>query len=181
MKKPLLFIITPLLLISCFLSIYVYAAEFIDKSDPKHIDKILATDLSTISKELFYQCEFAIMSGFSGSGGYSLDEPLIEWLRRAENVFKSRGIKIKDEYNRHFAFADSYFNHEMYEKALEEFVALFGRELLIEVGKLLRGDWPELQRSPTSRLAKVFSAPVLTHDNNGALGVVNEVLGHRAQ
>lgn len=121
MKKPLLFIITPLLLISCFLSIYVYAAEFIDKSDPKHIDKILATDLSTISKELFYQCEFAIMSGFSGSGGYSLDEPLIEWLRRAENVFKSRGIKIKDEYNRHFAFADSYFNHEMYEKALEEF------------------------------------------------------------
>ncbi|MDP1854244.1 MAG: hypothetical protein Q8L26_08610, partial [Candidatus Omnitrophota bacterium] len=61
MKNPLLFIITPLLLISCFLSIYVYAEEFIDKTDPNYHEKILATDSSTISKEQFYQYEQAVI------------------------------------------------------------------------------------------------------------------------
>lgn len=95
--------------------------DFVDKNDPNHLNKILVTDPSTISKEQFYQCEFAIISGFSGSGGNYLDEPLIEWLRNAESVFKTKGIKLKDKYDRHFVFADSYLNHEQYEKALKEF------------------------------------------------------------
>ncbi|MDP1854236.1 MAG: hypothetical protein Q8L26_08570, partial [Candidatus Omnitrophota bacterium] len=63
----------------------------------------------------------AVIAGFTGSGGHFLGEPEIEWLIKAESAFKARGISIKDEYNRHFVIADSYFNHEQYEKALEEF------------------------------------------------------------
>ena len=112
-----------------FLSIYhftyfIYAEEISDYTDPKYIDKILATEPSTISKEQFYDYEFAILSGFSGSGGNYLDEPLIEWLKNAESVFKTKGIKLKDKYDRHFVFADSYLNHEQYEKASEEYRSL---------------------------------------------------------
>lgn len=99
-----------------------YSEEFIiDYTDPEHIDKVLATAPDKISKEQFYQSEFAIISGFSGSGGYFLEEPEIEWLRKAENVLKAKGIKLKDEYNRRFVFANSYLNNEKYDKALEEF------------------------------------------------------------
>lgn len=124
--KNILFIL--LLFLSIPSPSFLNDKEFIDKNDPQHIDKILATDPNTISKEQFYQCEFAIISSYSGSGGHFLDEPLIEWLRKAESSFKARGIKLKDEYHRHFVFADSYFNNQQYEKALEEFRSMKDQE-----------------------------------------------------
>lgn len=123
MKRILFFLISAFFLASCA-TIPKQAENYIDYSDPATIDRILATNPDTISKEQFYQCEFAIMSGFSGSGGNYLEEPLIEWLRNAENSFKARGIELKDKYERHFVFADSYLNYGMHEKALEEFRSL---------------------------------------------------------
>ena len=94
---------------------------FTGGNDSDHIEKILVSDPGTITERQFYQFESAIMSGYSGSGGYYLDEPLIQWLKKAEDAFKTKGVRLKDKYKRDFAIADSYFNHGIYDKALEEF------------------------------------------------------------
>jgi len=85
------------------------------------LDKILVTDSTSVSEKEFYEYSSIIIHGFSGSGGYFLGEPEIQWIRKAEKSLKSKGIKLKDEGNRNFAIADSYFNDSKYNKALEEF------------------------------------------------------------
>jgi hypothetical protein len=60
------------------------------------------------------------MAGYSGSGGSFLPDDAIEWLKKAESSFGKRGIKLKDEYNRHLAFIDSYFHNREFENALHE-------------------------------------------------------------
>jgi len=84
-------------------------------------DKVLVINPSAVSEEEFYQYESIIIRGFSGSGGYFLGEPEIQWIRKAEESLKSKGIKLKDEWSRNFSIADSYFMAGKYNKALEEF------------------------------------------------------------
>ena len=84
-------------------------------------DEVLVIDPTSVSEEEFYQYESIIISGFSGSGGYFLGEPEIQWIRKAEKSLKSKGIKLEDERDRNFVIANSYFNHDKYGKALEEF------------------------------------------------------------
>jgi len=84
-------------------------------------EKICATAPSIISEEQFYKYEDALIMGFTGSGGHFLGKEEIEWLLKMESFFKTKGIKLKDEQGRHFVIANSYFNNEMYDKALEEF------------------------------------------------------------
>ena len=99
-------------------------ASSVDWLDPHHTDRILATDPATLTEQQFYECEFAILAGYSGSGGHFLEEPHIAWLRKAEAAFGKRGIQLEDEYDRGFAIADSHFNYGKYQKALQEFRAI---------------------------------------------------------
>jgi len=85
------------------------------------LDKILVTDPTSVSEKEFYEYSPIIIHGFSGSGGHFLGEEAIQWIRKVEKSLKSKGIKLKDERDRNFAIADSYFNHDKYDKALEEF------------------------------------------------------------
>ena len=126
--KKLPLVTLPLFFSLCLVHLVFGEEIFIDKNDPEHIDKILATDPSTLSEKQFYKCEFAMVSGYSGSGGHFIDEPLIEWLKMAEKAFEAKGIKLKDKHKRHFVFADSYFNGKQYEKALEEYRNMKDRE-----------------------------------------------------
>ena len=96
------------------------------------IDRILAIDPRTLSREQFYDYESAIVRGFSGSGGHFLEEPEIAWLRKAEVAFDAKGINLRDEYGRGLVIADSYVNARQYEKAFTEFKRLgsqYGIEL----------------------------------------------------
>lgn len=117
MKKSFLFILLAFLLIS-YLTFRICARKIIAKGYP--VDR-LANDPNTISEKQFYQYEHEIISGSSGSGGYFLDEPDIDWLKKAEYAFKAKGVKLKDKYPRHFVIAYSYFNMQKYDKALKEF------------------------------------------------------------
>jgi len=99
-------------------------ASSVDWLDPHHTDRILATDPATLTEQQFYECEFAILAGYSGSGGNFLEEPHIAWLRKTEAAFGERGIQLEDKYDRGFAIADSYFNYGKYQKALREFRAI---------------------------------------------------------
>ena len=131
MKRFIFFIFLTFFLASCA-TIPKQAENCIDYSDPATIDRIVATNPDAISEEQFYLYEFAILSGFSGSGGCYIEDSHIEWLRKAENSFRKRKTELKDEYNRHFEFADAYLNSEQYEKALEEYKSLkcqWGMEL----------------------------------------------------
>ena len=112
----------PVFLASC--STLSHHAGTIDVYSPGHIAKILATDPATLTEQQFYECEFAILAGYSGSGGNFLEEPHIAWLRKADADFKERGIQPEDKYDRGFAIADSYFNYGKYKKALQEFEAI---------------------------------------------------------
>lgn len=89
------------------------------------IDDLIAhsqtIDSSTLSEEEFYQYENAIFLGFSGSGGYFLGEDLIDWLKKGEVALDAKGIELKNEDQRHLAFADSYFHEGKLEKALAEY------------------------------------------------------------
>ena len=108
-------------LLFCSSCSYPRHVRAIDSASPEAIDRILATNPATLIPEQFYQYEFALLAGFSGSGGSFLEEPHIAWLRKAEVAFKARGVQVEDKYDRDFAIADSYFNSHQYEKALDEF------------------------------------------------------------
>jgi len=88
-------------------------------------DKIVATDPSRITEAQFYDYEQAIIGGFSGSGGFFLGKPEIEWLKKAVTILESKGIKLKDQYDGDVelgrVFADSYFHLKDYKKAIEEY------------------------------------------------------------
>jgi len=93
----------------------------------KHVrsyEKIISTNPAKLSEQEFYKCESEIMRGFSGSGGYFLEEKAINWLKKAENVFASKGIKLTGGYKRHLAIANSYFHSEQYEKARDEWKSI---------------------------------------------------------
>ncbi len=83
-------------------------------------DKIIATHPSTISEKQFYKYESDIIVGFSGSGGYFLNNDGINWILKAEDIFNKKGIKLKDKEHRHSVIAWSYFHSEQYGKALKE-------------------------------------------------------------
>ena len=121
-RRVLLRLLFCLSLTSCS-SLHQQSAA-IDIYSPGHVRKILATDPATLSPEQFYQYEFAVIAGYSGSGGSFLEEPHIAWLRKAEAAFKVRGMQLEDKYDRDFAIADSYFNAHQYRKALGEFKRL---------------------------------------------------------
>ena len=107
-----------LICLSLFISSDGFASSVNQQID---IEKI---DPGSLSEKQYYQYEYELISGYSGSGGYFLNEPQIAWLRKAEKSFQSRGIKLKDEWNRHSVIAWSYFNNEIYDKALREFEAI---------------------------------------------------------
>lgn len=96
------------------------------KSEETSVDKIIATDPSTISEEQFYKDESEIIAASQGSGGYFLDTDAINWILKVEDIFNKRGIKLKDGENRHSVIAWSYFSgaNEQYDKALEEFTSI---------------------------------------------------------
>ena len=96
-------------------------ADTTDIFNPDDMDRMLTTDPATLSPEQFYRYEFAVIAGYSGSGGHFLEGPQIDWLRRAEAAFQARGIKLKDKWQRGYVIADSYLNHQRYEHAYEEF------------------------------------------------------------
>jgi tetratricopeptide (TPR) repeat protein len=124
------FVLLSLLLPAC--STLPGHAVTVDVFNPDSIDSILATDPSTLSPEQFYRYEFAVVHGYSGSGGHFLEDEQIAWLRKAEAAFQARGIPLKDEWQRDYVIADSYLNAGEYEKALEEYRKLgnqYGSEL----------------------------------------------------
>jgi len=84
-------------------------------------EKIRSLDLSMLTPQLFYELEQSIIGLYSGSGGYFLGEEEIAWIRETVAAFKARNIKLKDECERDFVIAWSYFNDEEYKKALNEF------------------------------------------------------------
>lgn len=117
-----------LIILICLISLTAFS-QIICKADTEKnvlivldLDKVLATDSTSVSEKEFYEYASIIIRGFSGSGGHFLDEGAIQWIRNAESSLKSKGIKLKkDEEYRTFAIADSYFNDGKYNKALEEF------------------------------------------------------------
>ena len=88
-------------------------------------DKIVATDPSQITEAQFYDYEQAIVGGFSGSGGFFLGKPEIEWLKKAVTILESKGIKLKDQYDGDVelgrVYADSYFHLNEYKEAIDEY------------------------------------------------------------
>ena len=103
-------------LLFCSSCSYPRHVRAIDPASTEAIDRILATNPAFLSPETFYDYEFAIVRGFSGSGGSFLEEPEIAWLRKAEAAFDAKGINLRDEYGRGFVIADSYVNARQYEK-----------------------------------------------------------------
>ncbi|HAJ57213.1 MAG TPA: hypothetical protein DCL35_05530 [Candidatus Omnitrophica bacterium] len=85
------------------------------------LDKVLATDPGQLSEEEFYEYESAIIRGSSGSGGYFLGEPEIQWILKSEKIFKDKGINLQDKKHRHEIIGWSYFSNEEYNRAYEEF------------------------------------------------------------
>jgi len=92
-----------------------------DKMDTDFDEKLMSLDCSILTPQQFYELEYAIIAGFSGSGGYFLGEEEIAWIRKTVAAFKARNIKLEDEWERDFVIAWSYFGYEKYQKALEEF------------------------------------------------------------
>lgn len=99
-------------------------ARQIDVYNPDDMDRVLASDPASLSEEQFYQYEFAVIHGYSGSGGHFLEGPQIAWLRKAEAVFQARGIRLRDKWQRGYVIADSYLNNQRYDHAYEEFRAI---------------------------------------------------------
>ena len=123
MRKIILIIFICLSFSSLFLYIIVNRIDAYQGKhchDPKHIEKILSMNPDKLPEKQFYRYEFDIIGGYSGSGGSFLPDEAVEWLRKAELSFEKRGIKLKDEYNRHPAFIDSYYHNNEFEKALRE-------------------------------------------------------------
>ena len=119
MKK--LIVISTIIFCGLF-SCGTYAEELVEEDLLLYdFDKILATDPEQLSEDRFYEYESAIISGFSGSGGYFLGESEIQWILKGESAFETKGINLKNSQFRHKVIGWSYFNSEEYEKALEEF------------------------------------------------------------
>lgn len=99
-------------------------SSFVDWLAPDMTDKILAANPATLSPEQFYRYEFAVIHGYSGSGGHFLEGLQIAWLRKAEAAFQAKDVKLKDRWQRGYVIADSYLNHQKYDHAYEEFKAM---------------------------------------------------------
>ncbi|MBA7503862.1 hypothetical protein ES706_02483 [subsurface metagenome] len=125
----------------------------LDWNDPDLIGEILATDPDEISPDLFYECKDAIIAGYSGTGGFALGESEIQWLRKAEESFKKRNIKIKGHWDRHFIFGCSYLNWHKYEKALQEF------KLINYQDGIERAEWFINNAGITSGYVKIHEYP----------------------
>ena len=119
MKKIVVFLMLGILILSSLG--FSSKQQIPDKMDIDFDEKIMSLDLSILTPQQFYELEQSIIGLYSGSGGYFLGEQEIAWLRKAEKIFKSKGIKLKDEEYRNFVIADSYFNNDNKDKALEEF------------------------------------------------------------
>lgn len=97
------------------LPLFAYAADDYD------VDKIATINPTQLSENQFYGYEQAIVSGYSGSGGYFLEKEEIEWLKKAVAALEAKGIKLKDEHDRGIAFGDSYFHLKEYPQAILEY------------------------------------------------------------
>ncbi|MCP4649609.1 MAG: hypothetical protein GY853_05960 [PVC group bacterium] len=92
-----------------------------DKYDGDFGEKVMSLDISILTPQQFYELEGSIISLYSGSGGYFLDQDQSEWVERVVDSFKARGIKIEDPHQRSFVIAWSYFNNGEYQKAMQGF------------------------------------------------------------
>ena len=113
MKKSLL--VLGLIVALFTLPSLAYAADDYD------VDKIATINPTQLSENQFYGYEQAIVSGYSGSGGYFLGKEEIEWLKKAVAALEAKGIKLRDEHDRGIAFGDSYFHLKEYPQAISEY------------------------------------------------------------
>lgn len=84
-------------------------------------DKAVDTNPENLSEDNFYEYESMIIRGSSGSGGYFLGEPEIQWILTGEKAFRAKGVELKDKKERHKIIGWSYDAMGEYKKAYDEF------------------------------------------------------------
>ena len=75
-----------------------------------HFDDWENQDPLSISEKEFYRTEYAMLHGYSGTGGYFLDRQQIAWLSKAARSLKGRGITVRDQWRRRDVYRDA-FHH----------------------------------------------------------------------
>ena len=75
-----------------------------------HIDDWKTLPPNNVSESDFYKAEYALIAGYSGSGGYFLERDQIDWLKRSVKSLKQRGIKPVDYFERRNVYRDSFYH-----------------------------------------------------------------------